>query len=297
VRPPEEGHGKMALRSSIITDQISMDFEKALSIAKRDFDSVEIHSLWGKTIEDIDDDEARRMELLLKKHSLGVSCLSTTLYLMCPLYTCVDNLERFSDRFLHYTGTLREHLEMLSRCIELADRFGSGVLRIFPFRVEKGVEKDFPQLVEDIGCALADAVSLAERREKCLAIENCPHSYLPRGNMTFELVERIGSPSCRLLYDFGNSFRSANLPFSEKFKAEGLVEEYGRIKGMVRHFHFKDYRRSEHKFIHAALGEGDIAYAELTALIRGDELEACISLEPEVDEEGVMRSIRNFMAM
>jgi len=287
----------VALRQSIITDQLSMDFEEALSIAKRDFQLVEIHSLWNKSVEEIDDEEARRVELLLAKHSLGVSCLSTTLYLMCPLYTSVENLERFSDSFLLYIGTCSQHREKLERCLELAERLHADVLRIFPFRAEKGVQTDFPELVEDMSSVLADAVALAEKHGKCLAVENCPYSYLPRGNMTFELAERVGSPSFRLLYDVGNSYRAAYLPFPERFRAESLTEEYERIKGLVRHFHFKDYRKGEGRFSHAALGEGDIDYAGLTAMIRRDGVEACISLEPEVDREGVMRSIGNFLAM
>ena len=287
----------MAVQRSIITDQLSMDFEKALLIAKKDFDSVEIHSLWDKTIEQIDEGEARQVESLLKKHSLRVSCLSTTLYLMCPLYTRVEHLEKFSDKFLLYTGDMGGHLEMLHRCIELADRLGTAVLRIFPFRAEKGVQKEFPQLIDDMSLALTDAVSLAERRGKCLVVENCPYTYLPRGNMTFLLARSIHSTGLRLLYDVGNSYRSAYLPFPEHFKTESLAEEYARIKDMVAHFHFKDYRKSAGSFAHAVLGEGDICFPELMASIRSNVGDASISLEPEVDEEGVLRSIKNFMAM
>jgi sugar phosphate isomerase/epimerase len=287
----------MPLRNSIITDQLSMDFEKALSIAKGDFDWVEIHSLWGKTIEDIDEEEARQMELLLKKYSLGVSCLSTTLYLMCPLYTTVENLEKFSDRFLLSTGSMREHLEMLRRCIELADRFSTDVVRIFPFRREKGVQKEFPQMVEDMSSALADAVALAEKRGKCLAIENCPHSYLPRGNMTFELANCVKSGSLKLLYDIGNSYKAARWVNPEEFRGEGIEEEYLRIKGRIQHFHFKDYRKTDRGFEHAAFGEGDVGYKELAASIVRDGGDKCISLEPEVEQAGVLRSIHNFTTM
>jgi hypothetical protein len=38
-----------------------MDFEKALTEAKNHFEYVEIHSLWNKTVEGIDDAEAHRM--------------------------------------------------------------------------------------------------------------------------------------------------------------------------------------------------------------------------------------------
>jgi L-ribulose-5-phosphate 3-epimerase len=287
----------MPLRTSIITDQLSMDFEEALSIAKKDFHAVEIHSLWGKTIEDIDDEEARRMELLLKKHSLGVSCLSTTLYLMCPLYTEVTHLEKFSDTFLLFTGSGSEHGEKLRRCMELADRVGTDVLRIFPFRREKGVQKEFPQLIADMSSALAGPVALAQKSGKRLAVENCPHAYLPRGNMTFELAQAMRSDSLALLYDVGNSFKASPWVVPAGFRAEGVAEEYERIRDRVVHFHFKDYRKTGKGFEHIAFGEGDAGFEKLSTTIFGESAEKCISLEPEVDREGVLRSIRNFAAM
>ena len=285
------------LKTSIISDQLSMDFEKALATAKNHFEYVEIHSLWNKTVEDIDDTEAREVERLLKKHSMKVSCLSTTLFLMCPLYTDAGGLDKFSETFAVFTGELHDHLKMLEKCIGMANRFGTDLIRIFPFRLENLADLDYGMVMKDMAAKLEGAVTLAETCEKCLIIENCPHSYLPRGNMTYNLVNLVGSSSLMLLYDVGNSFRSECLPFPEMYKRASIEQEYAMIKDHVRYFHFKDYRKTDNGYEHTPLGEGNIDYSSLYSRINKEAVEKYISLEPEVDEEGVARSIENFSSM
>jgi sugar phosphate isomerase/epimerase len=258
---------------------------------------VEIHSVWHKTVEELDENEAREVERLLKKYEMRVSCLSTTLFLMCPLYTRVDLLEKFSDKFLQYTGTMDEHFEMLRKCAELCKRFGTEYIRIFPFRKEPHVQRDFHEYLRDIQDRFVQAIEIAESQNTVLIIENCPYSYLPRGYMTFQLATRISSKRFALLYDIGNSFKSEDLSSSDEWKKVSVFEEYERIKELVRHFHFKDYKKTDHQFIHAVLGEGDVGFAEMYSRIKGSNTGACISLEPEVDGEGVVKSIRNFIAM
>lgn len=50
------------MKKAIITDRIDMDFDKAVFQAyKWDFQHLEIHSLWGKTIENLTYNEVDRM--------------------------------------------------------------------------------------------------------------------------------------------------------------------------------------------------------------------------------------------
>jgi len=81
---------------------------------------VEIHSLWGKSIETLDESEVSEMVRLIKRHEINVSCISSTLFLMCPLYTSVEHLEPFSDTFPVYVGSYAQHLSVLDAMLELA---------------------------------------------------------------------------------------------------------------------------------------------------------------------------------
>jgi L-ribulose-5-phosphate 3-epimerase len=285
------------MRRAIISDQVSKNFDEALHRIRKHFEYVEIHSLWEKTVEDLDDDEAREVETLLKKYGVKVSCLSTTLFLMCPLYSSVETLQRFSDTFPVFTGDVGAHMERLRRCLELSDRFGTTHIRIFPFRTEEGMDVDFSTCITDMRERLSEAVVFAEKNGKLLCLENCPHTYLPRGNMTFELVRSMKSKSIVLLYDLGNSFRAPASQVPERFRRATLRNEYETIKELVRYFHFKDYRKSEDGFQHVAFGEGEVGFKELYALIRGDKGDKTISLEPEVKNEALDESINNFISL
>jgi sugar phosphate isomerase/epimerase len=291
-----EGKGEVMI-SSIISDQIDMDFEKALKTARNHFEYVEIHSAWNKTVEDFDDSDVREIESLLHKYRMKVSCLSTTLFLMCPLYTEVEMLEPFSDTFLVYTGGMDEHYDMLRKCTELSRRLKTAHIRVFPFRKEPGVHESLNEQLTAMEDRFVKAVDIAESQGCALLIENCPHSYLPQGDMTFQLASRIGRRGFALLYDIGNSFKSKFTAGGDEQGRTGVIEEYERIKELVRHFHFKDYGWRDERLGHAALGEGDVGYEGIYARIVASQIDACISLEPEVDGDGVKRSIEYFMNM
>jgi sugar phosphate isomerase/epimerase len=285
----------VALRTSIISDQLSMDFEEALVRIKNRFAYVEIHALWNKTVEELHDDEAREVEALLQKHNMSVSCLSTTLFLMCPLRTSVQSLEKFSDTFLTFTGNYGEHMDCLKKCIDLSKRFNTEYIRIFPFRLEEGFDGDFYSVYADMRERFGNAAALAEKEKKCLILENCPHSYLPRGNMTFELAQSMNSRSFMLLYDIGNSFSAAHLPCPERFKQMSLIDEYELIKERVAYFHFKDYKKRGRDFQHVIFGEGDVGYEKLYRHIQKDAGNRIVSLEPEVESRDVEKSIQHFI--
>ena len=293
----------VSMKTAIISDQVSMDFEEALAMMHDRFQYVEIHALWDKTVEDLNDDEAREVEVLLHRYGMGVSCLSTTLFLMCPLYTEVRTLERFSDRFPVFIGDVRGHMDRLQRCIELCNRFGTDRIRVFPFRSERGIERDFDDLIGDMGEIFIDAASLAEREGKVLLLENCPHSYLPKGLMTHALAKRLGSAHFMLLYDCGNSFRSCTTVGPDRFEAVSILDEYETIKDRVLYFHFKDYRKTKTKtktkggFEHVAFGEGDVGFTELYRRVVRDGGDKTVSLEPEVGAGELERSIENFIGL
>ncbi len=178
------------MKKAIITNQIDMDFDKAAFLAhKWGFQYLEIHSLWGKTIEDLTHDEVDRMAQIINKYHFRVSCLSSTLFLMCPLYHDLSSIEKFNQSFLTYDNTYENHLNKLEWCIDIGKRINAECIRIFPFRIEKeGVRNRVIQLVSDIADKLAKPVQIAEKNYMPLVVENCPFSYLPRGTMTFHLT-------------------------------------------------------------------------------------------------------------
>jgi len=71
----------------LITDQVSMDFEAALKVIKElGLRYIEIHALWNKNIEELDEREISEAKRLIDKYELEVSIISSTLFLFSVLF-------------------------------------------------------------------------------------------------------------------------------------------------------------------------------------------------------------------
>lgn len=284
------------MKHSIITDQIGEDFERALVEAKQlKFDAVEIHSLWGKSIETLDESEVSEMVRLIKRHEINVSSISSTLFLMCPLYTSVEHLEPFSDTFPVYVGSYAQHLSVLDAMLELAKRLDAPCIRVFPFRREDGVSKNACEIIEDIADRLRGPAERARQAGRVIAVENCPHSYLAQGRHTYELVKKVDNPGCGMLWDVGNSFKNQIKAGNRRPDEVDMTREFLEISDAVAHVHLKDYALDSETIKHVRLGAGDAGYSSILKAMNTVGFEGYASLEPEVPQEGVGPSAKWFL--
>lgn len=284
------------MKHSIITDQICEDFERALVETKKlKFDAVEVHSIWGKSIETLDESEVSEMVKLIKRYDINVSCISSTLFLMCPLYTSVENLEPFSDTFPVYVGSYAQHLSVLDAMLELAKRLDAPCIRVFPFRREAGVSKNACEIIEDIADRLRGPAERARQSGRVIAVENCPHSYLAQGRHTYELVEKVGNPGCGMLWDAGNSFKNQIKAGNRRLDEVDMTREFLEASGAVAHVHLKDYALDNETIRHVRLGAGDVGYSSILKAMNTVGFEGYASLEPEAPLEGVEPSVKWFL--
>lgn len=282
---------------SIITDQISMDFEEALKTAKRqDYNSIEIHSLWGKTVEDLTGQEVLKVRELLKTYDMKVSCLSSTIFFMCPLYDYYA-LDSFNQKFLTLNGGLEKHLEGLKRAAEISQKLEAPFIRIFPFRFpsnKKDVcEDDLKLVTENINTA----VRIAENLDVVLVLENCPHSHMPKGIMTKKVIDNINSTNLKLLWDSGNSYRAPIDILSDKYAQVSPYDELDLILPAIKHVHLKDYKYVNNgdasTYNHITFGEGSMDYEKILKKLYISKYNNAVSLESEVNYEDTMQSMTN----
>ena len=74
------------MQYAIITDQICEDLERALQIAKaHHYSHVELHNVFGKSIEECSLAEVEHIRTLLQTYHLEVSCIASTMILFMPL--------------------------------------------------------------------------------------------------------------------------------------------------------------------------------------------------------------------
>jgi L-ribulose-5-phosphate 3-epimerase len=268
----ERGMFKMGL----ITDQVSMDFEKALQFIKeQELEFVEIHALWNKNIEELDKDEVSRAKKLVDAHGLKVAIISSTLFLQCRLEENGKAFKSIDDYFITIEGNYGTHLKALERCISLADIFGCDKIRTFGFIKEHDLRED--EAVSKIAEAMKKPVDMVERAGLTLVLENCPHTYLTYGSLTKRVIEVLGSKRFKALWDPGNALRSGGSVYPA---------DYESVRPHIAHIHAKDLNVGGKPLI-VPLGEGQIDYKGIFGSLLADGYDGIVSIEPEyVDKKG-----------
>ena len=285
---------------SIITDQIDNDLEKTLPIIKEEgYEYVELHNVFGKTIEACSDEEVNQIRSLLQKYDMKVSNLASTFFFLCPLYPD-DKVSLFNPEFYTIEGNVDEHLRYLKRACEIAKELDCPRIRIFPFRWPDNRKPPFgtKQDQQIIFQNLKRATAIAKKENITLVLENCPYSHLPKGMMTFEMIKEINDEHLRLLYDPANAFRAIKENVPSEYLSYSLLQELEIIYPFIDHIHIKDYHydeRYQKPFIHKALGEGDIDFHSLFDYLKSRGYGKAVSLEPEVSHEEALQCMRSLI--
>jgi L-ribulose-5-phosphate 3-epimerase len=286
---------------SIITDQLNQDFEKACAVARHHgFDFVEIHSLWGKTVEDLSSSEIKTVKEILNKYHLRVSNLASTIFFMAKLYPN-DTISSFNDTFYVVKGKTKDHIEAAKRSLDIAVELDCPSIRAFPFRAPDnrliiGVLDDQREIIDNF----SKLIPFAKNAKKQILIENCPHTHLPRGEMTNFVVKTIDSPWLGLLWDPANSVRADQKRLPASYKKLSILEEMALIAPLIRHIHVKDYKYVEglaKPYQHVAIGKGDLPYSQIVEFMKKTSHPAMFSLEPEVGDIETLVSIENFRSL
>jgi sugar phosphate isomerase/epimerase len=257
------------LKLGIMTDQVSMDFEKALmAIKEYGLEYIEIHSLWDKNIEELTDDEISSAKKLVCKYGLKVSNIASTCFLQCPLRDSNEiKIKSFGDHFINIFGDYKKHLDFFQHCIKLSEIFETNKLRIFGFRKLEPVTDDKIDLIAD---KLKKPVNIAKKSGITLVLENCPWTYLANGALISKVINKINSIYLRALWDPGNSYFSGVEPYPD---------DYLNVKDLLGHIHIKDYNRLNKKHT-VIFGEGDINYQGLLSSLVKSDFQDVLSLEP-----------------
>lgn len=261
------------LKLGIITDQVSMDLERALPVIEDlGIHYVEIHSLWNKTIENLSLAQVKQAQEIVRKYGLEVSNISATLFLMCHLKESKTIIPHFSDHFITKRGDYHQHLQALEYCIQLCEIFATDKIRIFGFRKEKPLDNE--TAINLISEKLRYPVELAEKAGVTLLLENCPHTYLPAGWQTAKVIEQMNSENLKALWDPGNTLRGGTIPYPDDYEKAGQY---------LAHIHIKDLARENSGYRPVLLGEGEIDYRKIIRNLVNDNYEGVISLEPEYE--------------
>lgn len=248
-----------------ITDEISQDLAHALSVL-REFgaDRAELRNVYDTYLVDGDEALIARAEADLKSAGFSVSCLDT------PLFKC-DLDENAAPMGATHGATERTHADqqtLLLRAIDLAKRFDTPYLRIFSFWKRGRLT---PEIEDRIADALVRPCELAERAGITLLLENEHACYLGTAAETARVINRVGSPALKMVFDPGNSFMAGENPFPAGFDA---------ARTYLAHLHVKDACVDGAGMPEwCAVGAGEIAYPALFAALKASGYTGAVSLE------------------
>ena len=255
------------MRLSCITDEISQDLGHALKVLSQfGATEAELRNVYGKYIVEADEDLLARVESDLKQAGMTVCCLDTPLY-KCDLET--PKLENTEGATHNATErTLEDQLGLLQHSIDLCKRFDTRYIRIFSFW-RRGTLT--PEIEERIADELVRPCQIAERAGITLLLENEHACYTGTGAEARRLIEMIGSPALKMVWDPGNAFMAGEKPFPSGWENAAPYAE---------HIHIKDAKVSEDgKLSWCLVGDGDIDYEGQFKALHEAQYNGVISLE------------------
>jgi sugar phosphate isomerase/epimerase len=185
---------------SVITGEISEDFDHACSVASKEFGLqwVELRTMWSKNIVDLNADEISRVQAILTKYSLRVTDIASPLFKVDWPGAPPSKYSSQHDNFAANTEFKKQD-DVLATCIELAKQLKTDKIRIFDFlRLD-----DVAPHRAAIDDKLRSACEIAKKQGIMLVIENeqsCNTSTAPEAARTLAAV-----PPLMLNWDAANA--------------------------------------------------------------------------------------------
>jgi len=241
------------LKIGVVTDEISGDLKESIEIARSwGLEYIELHSVWGNNICDVDEATLSRAIKIVRESGLTVTNIDS-LTLRCYL----SNDDEYS-----------EHIKHLLRSIDIAPFFNTNIVRLFSFWKEKNIEEKWGQVFEKMELP----VKIAEREGIILGFENVSSGNIGTSSDLARLFEYFNSPNLKLIWDPGNAYAAGE----EKPFPNG----YEKIKDKIIHVHVKDALFDANgKNVWKPIGKGKLDYTgQLKALLK-DGYNGVIALE------------------
>lgn len=255
------------MRLSVITDEISQDFEHALDVmAEYGVRGAELRGLWRTNVADLSEGQVRRAKEALDARGMTVVGLSTPVY-KCELKTGGTSI--LGAMHLAKARGLDEQTELLRRCAAIGRAFGTKQIRVFSFWNRGPLTAEIEKRIAE---AFSDPIRVAEEEDVLLVLENEHACYLGTGAETARVLAAHDSPRLRACWDPGNAYMAGEKPYPDGYEA---------IRPYLAHVHIKDAARlpgrSEPEWV--VVGEGEVNYLAQIAALKRDGYDGWLSLE------------------
>ncbi|HEX7660673.1 MAG TPA: sugar phosphate isomerase/epimerase family protein [Pseudonocardiaceae bacterium] len=233
-------------------DEISPDpAEQSRVLCDLGVNFLEFRSAWGTNVLDLDDEELDRAAKILAGNGLRISSVGS------PIGK-IGIHDDFDD-----------HLGRFDRALRVADVLGAPYIRIFSFWMP---EDDDPGIHRDeVLRRISELVRRAAGHDVILVHENEKRIYGDIPERCKDIVESIGSPMLRLVWDPANFVQCGVRPFTRG---------YQQLRSYVEYLHIKDAMMATGAVVPAGAGDGELV--PTIRALRADGFDGFLSLEPHL---------------
>lgn len=240
------------MKLSLITDEVTQRFDEAVRFAQEHgLAGLELRSVEDLPIDAVPHDTLRGWRRRLDAEGLAVCGLAGSFYKCAPEPDAIE-----------------AELEKLARLCDAADLLGCTNLRGFAFFAPP----EGPLPAEALAPYFERPVRLLERRGKTLLLEADPSVNTSNHAALARLVQAIGSPRVRAIFDPGNCLYD---PLGETPYPDG----YEAIRPWLAHVHIKDAVRGTPDSWCVKVGTGQVGYPALLRRLAADGYDGWLSME------------------
>ncbi|HEV2276343.1 MAG TPA: sugar phosphate isomerase/epimerase family protein [Acidobacteriaceae bacterium] len=257
-------------RLSVINDEITQDFERACSVASKDFGLgwIELRGMWNKNLTDLDSQEIAEARRILEKYRLRVTDIASPLFKVDWPGAPSRHASQRRDQF-HSDVDFKQQGALLERCIELTKAFQTDRLRCFDFwRLDD--QKPYRAAINE---ELRKAAETCARSKVILLLENEMSCNTATGAEAAAVLKEIPNPNFMLNWDPGNA---ATFPDTTPYpKGYDLLPKH-----RIGHCHAKDViRKPGGKYEWAPVGSGVVDWVGQFRAFQRDGYHYAVSLE------------------
>jgi len=258
-------------RIAVINDEISPDFDHACSVAANDFGMswIELRSMWGKNITDLDDAQVAEAKKILAKYSLHVTDIGSPLFKVSWPGAPKSKFAGHGDSFGAAGDTFKQQDQILERSIALAKQFGTNKVRCFDFwRI--GNVTPYRSAIDE---KLRTAAETCARQGVQLVLENEFECNTATGREAARLLNTVKTPHLALNWDPGNAVMAGELDAFPM--AWSLLP-----KDRIHHCHCKNaIKNSAGKIVWAPVDQGYVNWTAQFAALKAMGYHDAVSLE------------------
>lgn len=190
----------MHLKLSIVSDEISLDFQSAVEIGYEwGLHNYELRGAWLNRVPYIPPEGTGVIKEVIKEYGINITALSPGAFKV-PLHS--EEMEIHRGKLLMETFKLARELH---------------TQRIIIFGVKRSPH-DGKEAYQEVIDIIGEAAHLAEKEGFILMLENEAGWWADTGKNTAKMVKDIGSEALKINWDPGNAFAAGDIPYPDGYR-------------------------------------------------------------------------------